>query len=159
MRSDVECALPGARMRRVREYLHAHFDEVVTVQDLARVADLSRVHVTRAFARTYGVPPHQYLSTLRLRHARTAMLQGNPLSTVRLRRPEPLQPTLQGSDGYLACFVVAPGAHCEASMILRRSPTISTCVMPAAPNDGAGNGRATARSRTIRWNDRLSLKR
>jgi AraC-like DNA-binding protein len=80
--SALASALSEVRMGRVREYLHARFNENVTVQDLARVAELSRVHVTRAFTRAYGVPPHLYLNTLRLRHARGAMMQGMPLSEV-----------------------------------------------------------------------------
>ena len=50
--------------------------------DLARAAGLSRVHVSRAFARQFGMPPHAYLNALRLRHARQALLAGQSLADV-----------------------------------------------------------------------------
>lgn len=82
MREDaVPAAAPG-RVERVRDYLHAHYSENVTVEDLAPVAGLSRVHLTRAFTRQFGVPPHMYLNALRLRQARAAMLAGTPLAEV-----------------------------------------------------------------------------
>ncbi len=74
---------PGqVRMARVRDYLDAHYAEDLSVADLARAAGLSRVHVSRAFARQFGVPPHAYLNTLRLRHARQALLAGQSLADV-----------------------------------------------------------------------------
>lgn len=82
-------ARPGAllaparqRLERVRDYLHAHYAANPTVHDLTRVAGLSRVHLTRAFTRHFGGPPHLYLNTLRLRQAQAAMLAGTPLAEV-----------------------------------------------------------------------------
>ncbi|MBX3587281.1 MAG: AraC family transcriptional regulator [Ramlibacter sp.] len=71
-----------ARMQRVRDYLCAHFDQDITVDWLAREAGLSRVHLTRAFAQHFGVPPHIYLNAVRIQHARAAMLRGDALSEV-----------------------------------------------------------------------------
>lgn len=72
---------PGlVRMARVREHLDAHYAEDLRVADLARAAGLSRVHVSRAFARQFGMPPHAYLNALRLRHARQALLAGQSLA-------------------------------------------------------------------------------
>lgn len=70
----------GDRVQRVRDYLHAHYAEDVTVDDLASVAGLSRAHLTRAFTRHFGVPPHLYLNAVRLRQAQAAMLAGQPLA-------------------------------------------------------------------------------
>ena len=72
----------AARMAGVRDYLCAHFEQDITVDRLASEAGLSRVHLTRAFARHCGVPPHIYLNAVRLQHARTAMLRGDALSEV-----------------------------------------------------------------------------
>lgn len=72
----------ASRMARVREYLHAHYDEDVTVQQLADIAGLSRAHLTAAFARHFGVPPHVYLNDVRVRQAQAAMLAGQPLAEV-----------------------------------------------------------------------------
>jgi AraC-like DNA-binding protein len=70
------------RMERLRDYLCAHYAEDVTVDMLAREAGLSRVHLTRAFTASFGVPPHIYLNAVRLRHAKEALLRGGQLSDV-----------------------------------------------------------------------------
>jgi AraC-like DNA-binding protein len=78
-----DAASAGARrMERVRDYLCAHYAEDVTVDMLAREAGLSRVHLTRAFTASFGVPPHIYLNAVRLRHAKEALLSGGQLSDV-----------------------------------------------------------------------------
>jgi AraC-like DNA-binding protein len=40
------------------------------------------VHLTRAFARQFGVPPHIYLNAVRLERAQAAMLAGQGLAEV-----------------------------------------------------------------------------
>jgi AraC-like DNA-binding protein len=72
---------PGG-VERARDYLHAHFHENITVEDLARVAGLSRAHLTRAYKLRFGAPPHLDLNAIRLRHAQAAMLRGTPLAAV-----------------------------------------------------------------------------
>jgi AraC-like DNA-binding protein len=71
-----------ARMVRIRDYLRSHFDQDITVDALAREAGLSRVHLTRAFARQFGVPPHIYLNAVRLERAQAGMLAGQSLAEV-----------------------------------------------------------------------------
>jgi AraC-like DNA-binding protein len=71
-----------ARMLRTRDYLRSHFDQDITVDALAREAGLSRVHLTRAFARQFGVPPHIYLNAVRLEQAQAGMLAGQSLAAV-----------------------------------------------------------------------------
>ncbi|SFU28269.1 AraC-type DNA-binding protein [Polaromonas sp. YR568] len=71
-----------ARMVRIRDYLRSHFDQDITVDTLAREAGLSRVHLTRAFARQFGVPPHIYLNAVRIERAQTGMLAGRGLAEV-----------------------------------------------------------------------------
>ncbi len=72
----------AARMVRVRDYLRSHFDQDITVDALAREAGLSRVHLTRAFAQQFGVPPHIYLNAVRIERAQAAMLAGQGLAEV-----------------------------------------------------------------------------
>lgn len=71
-----------ARMARIRDYLRSHFDQDITVDALAGEAGLSRVHLTRAFARQFGVPPHIYLNAVRIERAQSAMLAGQGLAEV-----------------------------------------------------------------------------
>lgn len=72
----------AARMVRIRDYLRSHFDQDITVDALAREAGLSRVHLTRAFAQQFGVPPHIYLNAVRIERAQAGMLAGQNLAEV-----------------------------------------------------------------------------
>ena len=62
-----------AWLGRVRDYMHAHFAQDVTVEQLSAVANVSRVHLTRAFTRARGIAPHAYLNTLRVNAAKDLM--------------------------------------------------------------------------------------
>lgn len=69
-------------LSRAREYLHAHARRSVTLDDLARVSGLDRFHLLRSFARAYGLPPHAYLTQLRVSQARRQLAAGTPPSAV-----------------------------------------------------------------------------
>jgi len=75
-------AVGGDRMSRVRDHLQMHYASDLSVQTLAAIAGLSRVHLTRAFAQHFGVPPHIYLNAVRVRKAQEAMLAGGSLADV-----------------------------------------------------------------------------
>lgn len=66
----VECAL---------QTMHAHLDELLTLEDLASVACLSPSHFTRVFRRVVGIPPVEFLSALRFQTARRLLLS-TPMS-------------------------------------------------------------------------------
>lgn len=96
---------PGMRrMRMVREYMDAYFHEDITVERLATLAGLSRVHLTRAFSRFMGVPPHTYLNMVRLRHAQKALLDGHTLADAAIADQSHFNRRFKGSMG------LAPGA-------------------------------------------------
>ena len=60
---------PLAR-RRVLELIDARLAHGVSVAELAREAQLSPTHFTRAFRQSMGRPPHQYILAARLERAR-----------------------------------------------------------------------------------------
>ena len=72
-------------LRRVREYVEAHLDETISLEQLAGVAGLSKYHFARAFKQSEGVTPHEYLVRWRVRRARE-LLAGTelPLSEIAL---------------------------------------------------------------------------
>lgn len=72
-------------VRRVREYLHAHFTGPVTIADLAEVAQLSPFHLIRMFHARVGLPPYMYLEHLRVSLARRLLLAGMPIAEVASR--------------------------------------------------------------------------
>lgn len=55
---------------RVREYLHSCCSEDITLDDLANVAGLTKYHLLRAFKEAYQLPPHAYLTLLRINRAK-----------------------------------------------------------------------------------------
>lgn len=69
-------------LRRVRDYLHAHVADTITLRELADVACLSAYHLCAIFARYHGVAPHQYQIQLRLDRAKPLLLAGRPSGAV-----------------------------------------------------------------------------
>ncbi len=61
---------------RVVDYLAENFAEECALADLASLAGINRFNLLRAFQRSLGLPPHQYQTQLRLRHARRLMVAG-----------------------------------------------------------------------------------
>ncbi len=55
---------------RVIDYMQCHLDQRITLRDLAALTGLSPWHFARAFRDTHGLPPHRYLTRLRVEHAR-----------------------------------------------------------------------------------------
>lgn len=66
----------GERMEPVRAYLENHFDEDVSLADLAHVAGVSERRVSSLFQRAYGVRPLPFLIGLRLDHAARLLESG-----------------------------------------------------------------------------------
>lgn len=48
-------------MRRIRDYVEGHIGQRITVKVLAKLANLSVCYFVRAFKRSVGVTPHDYL--------------------------------------------------------------------------------------------------
>ena len=69
-------------IERARDYLEAHLADPVGLDELSRVAGLSRFHLSRVFTSTYGLSPHAYQNQLRLRTIREWLRRGTPLETI-----------------------------------------------------------------------------
>jgi len=67
---------------RVRTNLHERSSEDVRLADLCAVAGMTGFHLTRAFRTRFGLPPHAYLTRLRLEHARALLARGEALARV-----------------------------------------------------------------------------
>ncbi len=70
------------RLVRARDLLHAEAARNPSLDELAGAAGLSRAHLARQFARTFGVSPHQYLVQLRLEQATRALAAGESVTEV-----------------------------------------------------------------------------
>lgn len=58
------------RLRRVADYIRAHIETEITLDAMASVACMSRFHFVRAFKSHMGTTPCQYVSQLRIEHAK-----------------------------------------------------------------------------------------
>jgi AraC family transcriptional regulator len=73
------------RLRHVVDYMTEHLEEDISLSDLAQAANFSTFHFSRVFFNTMGVPPHRYLSNLRLERAKTLLsLQTMPIAQIAL---------------------------------------------------------------------------
>src|SRR6202453_930146 len=62
--------LPQAMLRRVKEYVEAHLQDNLSLDQLARETRYSRGHFLRMFRPATGMPPHQYLTKGRIERAK-----------------------------------------------------------------------------------------
>ncbi len=69
-------------VKRVQDYLEAHFAENVSLQQLAQIANLSPFHLLRLFRKQVGLPPHAYLMQVRVARAKTRLAAGYTIATV-----------------------------------------------------------------------------
>jgi AraC-like DNA-binding protein len=65
------------RLCRARDYGHAYFAEPIDTAALAREAALSHWHFHRLFTGAFGTTPHDFLTTLRIEHAKRLLAAGN----------------------------------------------------------------------------------
>jgi len=63
--------------KRVREFLDENFTRKLSIAELADIAGLSPFYFIRAFNKTFGQSPHQYILNLRLNFAEKLLLEGN----------------------------------------------------------------------------------
>jgi AraC family transcriptional regulator len=86
IREAIHGGLSGYRLRRVKEFIHANLEEDLSLAEIAGVADLSQFHFARAFRKSTGMTPQQYLMQQRIESAKTLLTQADlPLVEVSLR--------------------------------------------------------------------------
>ncbi len=71
-------------VRRARDYIAAHFDVEIGLEELAKVSGLSRAHLIRAFRKHYFITPHAFQTDMRIRHARRLLRAGETPAAVAL---------------------------------------------------------------------------
>jgi AraC family transcriptional regulator len=62
------------QMRRASEFLEAHLDGNIALQQVAKVCELSVSHFARAFKKTFRKPPHSWLTERRVDRATDLMI-------------------------------------------------------------------------------------
>lgn len=69
-------------VRRAMDYLRTRITESFTLEDLAEHAGLDKYHLCRAFRAQIGLPPHAYLTQLRILRAKELLQSGVRASEV-----------------------------------------------------------------------------
>lgn len=78
-------ALDAQREGAVRDYVEAHLDRNLTLDELAAIAGLSAFHFARAFKAATGHTPHAFVNARRLARARLLLARGEgPLVDIAL---------------------------------------------------------------------------
>lgn len=65
--------LAGSVLRRIRSYIDAHIGERISLDDLARLAGVSRFHFARQFRLSTGESPMGYLRRLRIERSKSIL--------------------------------------------------------------------------------------
>jgi len=82
---QVRGGLPPRTLRLIREYIDANLGKSVCLDELARLARLSKYHFARSFKQSAGVTPHAYLIKRRVDRARELLSDMSmPLAEVAL---------------------------------------------------------------------------
>ena len=78
--ADGRIVAPDSRhtplVRSIRQYLEANFHEDLSLSDLSELTGVGRFALLRQFSREVGLPPHGYLTQVRLREARRQLRAG-----------------------------------------------------------------------------------
>jgi AraC-like DNA-binding protein len=69
----VQGGLTAQQVRRATEFLDAHLDADIDLQQVAETCELSVSHFARAFRQTFGKPPYRWLIERRIDKARDLM--------------------------------------------------------------------------------------
>ncbi len=68
--------LPAAACRRLRDFIEAHLNEPLTLEQLAQQAGMGVWSFSRRFRQSFGQAPHAYLIERRVERARELLAQG-----------------------------------------------------------------------------------
>lgn len=69
-------SLDHIRLRRVLDHIAANIGDDITLENLAGVAGYSLFHFARKFTLAMGIPPHRYISRIRLENAMAELAAG-----------------------------------------------------------------------------------
>lgn len=77
---EPKIAQEHAAVGKVRNYIHEHYAEPISLTQLAAHVNFSRYYLVRTFRDAVGMPPHQYLETVRIREAQRLLSEGETLA-------------------------------------------------------------------------------
>jgi AraC-like DNA-binding protein len=72
------------KLREIRGYLHDHFRERITLDELGQVSGLNKFYLVHLFKLAYQVPPHTYQTLLRVNFAKQELGKQRAIADVAL---------------------------------------------------------------------------
>jgi AraC-like DNA-binding protein len=72
--AEVDPVIENSDLNRAFRYIAEHFLEDISLDRIARTANLSTCHFARLFRRQYNTPPHDYILSLRIQEAKKTLL-------------------------------------------------------------------------------------
>lgn len=117
VRSEQPFATNAPALQWFPSYLSLHLAEPITVQDMARRANLSVSRFRAVFKQQFGMPPHRYLLELRIRHAKE-LLRNTGYSAERIAEYCGFADVHHFSKAFKQAVRVSPG-------IFRKQPRVS----------------------------------
>lgn len=81
-RPQLQRVQPAPAVRHVQEYLAEHYAKAVTLDELATLAGLSPFHLLRTFSAAIGMPPHAYLTQVRVARSKALLAAGLSIAEV-----------------------------------------------------------------------------
>lgn len=69
-------------IRQIKLYIENNYAENISIDNLTRIAHLSRFHLIRVFRDSVGIPPHTYLRQVRIQKAKELLSLGKPIADV-----------------------------------------------------------------------------
>lgn len=86
VQENLNGGLSGYRLKRVQEFINANLEEDLSLAELAEVAALSQFHFARAFRKSTGQTPQQYLMQQRIERAKQLLARDDlPIVEISLR--------------------------------------------------------------------------
>ncbi|RZU39106.1 AraC family transcriptional regulator [Edaphobacter modestus] len=73
--ASIRGGMGPSRERRVLAYIEQHLDESITLEELARVAEISPNYLIALFRQSMGMTPHKYMVQMRIERAYTLLKQ------------------------------------------------------------------------------------
>jgi AraC-like DNA-binding protein len=122
-------SVPIARhLVKARDLADSRYTEAVSVDDMARVAGLSKAHFSREFRRTFGESPHVYLLTRRMERA-AALLRTTDRSVAEICMMVGLQSVGSFTTAFGRTYGLSPTLYRTAYPPAANYARIPTCMV------------------------------
>ena len=132
---------------RAKDLADARYVEPLTVDDLARAANLSRAHFSREFRRAFGVSPHAYLLSRRLERA-CELLRNTDRSVAEICMAVGLQGVGSFTTSFTTTYGMSPTAYRSTQPPAIVHARLPTCVIRAYARPVRGTAQSARTEKT-----------